>query len=91
MPGIDSRSVLAVAQRTCQMRVASISVVTGFNYGGTSRARPDRLHPDSTPAARPWARRFRPMKIRPLQDRILVKRIEEEETSKGGIIIPDTA
>jgi chaperonin GroES len=31
------------------------------------------------------------MKIRPLQDRILVKRLEEEETSKGGIIIPDTA
>ena len=31
------------------------------------------------------------MKIRPLQDRILVKRIEEEETTKGGIIIPDTA
>ncbi len=31
------------------------------------------------------------MKIRPLRDRILVKRIEEEETSKGGIIIPDTA
>jgi chaperonin GroES len=32
-----------------------------------------------------------PMKIRPLRDRIIVKRIEEEETSKGGIIIPDTA
>ncbi len=31
------------------------------------------------------------MKIRPLQDRIIVKRIEEEETSKGGILIPDTA
>ena len=31
------------------------------------------------------------MKIRPLQDRILVKRIAEEETTKGGIIIPDTA
>jgi len=31
------------------------------------------------------------MKIRPLQDRLLVKRIEEEETTKGGIIIPDTA
>ncbi len=31
------------------------------------------------------------MKIRPLQDRIIVKRIEEEETSAGGIIIPDTA
>jgi len=31
------------------------------------------------------------MKIQPLQDRILVKRIEEEERTKGGIIIPDTA
>jgi chaperonin GroES len=31
------------------------------------------------------------MKIRPLQDRILVKRLEEEDTTKGGIIIPDTA
>ncbi len=31
------------------------------------------------------------MKIRPLQDRILIKRIDEEETTKGGIIIPDTA
>jgi len=29
--------------------------------------------------------------IRPLQDRVIVKRIEEEEKSKGGIIIPDTA
>ncbi len=31
------------------------------------------------------------MKIRPLQDRIMVKRIDEEELSKGGILIPDTA
>ncbi len=31
------------------------------------------------------------MKIRPLQDRIIVKRVDEEETTKGGIIIPDTA
>jgi chaperonin GroES len=31
------------------------------------------------------------MKIRPLQDRILVRRVEEEEKTKGGIIIPDTA
>jgi chaperonin GroES len=31
------------------------------------------------------------MKIRPLQDRILVKRVEEEQKTKGGIIIPDTA
>lgn len=31
------------------------------------------------------------MKIRPLQDRIIVKRVEEEKKTKGGIIIPDTA
>ena len=31
------------------------------------------------------------MKFRPLQDHIMVKRIDEEETSKGGILIPDTA
>ena len=30
-------------------------------------------------------------KVRPLHDRLLVKRIEEAETVKGGIIIPDTA
>ncbi len=31
------------------------------------------------------------MKIRPLYDRVVVKRIEEEETVQGGIIIPDSA
>jgi chaperonin GroES len=31
------------------------------------------------------------MKIRPLQDRLVVRRVQEEEKSKGGIIIPDTA
>jgi len=31
------------------------------------------------------------MKIRPLHDRVIVQRIEEEERTKGGIIIPDTA
>jgi chaperonin GroES len=31
------------------------------------------------------------MKIRPLQDRVIVRRIAEEEKTKGGIIIPDTA
>jgi chaperonin GroES len=31
------------------------------------------------------------MKVKPLYDRILLKRIEENETTKGGIIIPDTA
>ena len=31
------------------------------------------------------------MKVKPLHDRVILKRIEEEETTKGGIIIPDTA
>ena len=31
------------------------------------------------------------MKIKPLHDRVIVKRIEEDEKTKGGIIIPDTA
>jgi chaperonin GroES len=31
------------------------------------------------------------MKVRPLHDRIIVKRLKEEEKTKGGIIIPDTA
>jgi chaperonin GroES len=31
------------------------------------------------------------MQVRPLHDRVLVKRMNEEERSKGGIIIPDTA
>ncbi len=31
------------------------------------------------------------MKVRPLYDRIIVQRLEEEEKTKGGIIIPDTA
>jgi chaperonin GroES len=31
------------------------------------------------------------MKIRPLQDRLVVRRVEEQEKTRGGIIIPDTA
>jgi chaperonin GroES len=37
------------------------------------------------------ARRYAPMKIRPMNDRILVVRVEEEKKTAGGIIIPDTA
>jgi len=36
-------------------------------------------------------REEKPMRIRPLQDRVIVKRVAEEEKTKGGIIIPDTA
>ena len=31
------------------------------------------------------------MKVRPLGDRVIIRRIEEEERTKGGLIIPDTA
>ena len=31
------------------------------------------------------------MKFRPLHDRVVVKRVEEEQKTKGGILIPDTA
>ncbi len=31
------------------------------------------------------------MRVRPLRDRLLVRRLEEKETARGGIIIPDTA
>lgn len=31
------------------------------------------------------------MKLRPLQDRLIVKRVKEEEKTKGGLYIPDTA
>jgi chaperonin GroES len=34
---------------------------------------------------------MRAMKVRPLHDRLLVRRLEEKETAQGGIIIPDTA
>jgi chaperonin GroES len=50
---------------------------------------------ETTAAGRPalstHLRREAPMKIRPLQDRVIVKRVKEEEKTKGGIIIPDTA
>ena len=37
------------------------------------------------------SKEYPPMKIRPLHDRVIVKRLEEDRTSPGGIMIPDTA
>jgi chaperonin GroES len=53
---------------------------------------PDRsgkLHKNSKLSSK--SERRQDVKIRPLQDRVIVKRIEEEGKSKGGIFIPDTA
>jgi chaperonin GroES len=51
------------------------------------------IRPRTSPFERPSCRfqEERPMNVRPLADRILVRRVEEQETVRGGIIIPDTA
>jgi chaperonin GroES len=45
------------------------------------------MHPDGAEATKEKT----DMKLRPLHDRVIVKRLEEEEKTAGGIIIPDTA
>jgi chaperonin GroES len=52
---------------------------------------PSRKCFEASPGRQQEARRRIEMKIRPLYDRILVKRLEPQELKKGGIIIPDTA
>jgi chaperonin GroES len=54
--------------------------------GGGNFRRP--LHPNVTPVSN---FEEKPMKFRPLHDRVVVKRIDAEERTAGGIIIPDTA
>jgi chaperonin GroES len=54
------------------------------------RCRGDALDRGGKRLERRAIRRY-PMKIRPLHDRVIVRRLEEEEKTKGGIIIPDTA
>jgi chaperonin GroES len=53
--------------------------------------RPGANVPGLNDESRSQRREAERMKIRPLQDRILVQRIEEEEKTRGGIIIPDSA
>ena len=61
---------------------------------------PKRTHPTQDPNLRPaptgWTNNLHqeatlPVKVRPLHDRVLVKRLEEQEQVRGGIIIPDSA
>jgi chaperonin GroES len=47
--------------------------------------------PEPRAVLSPARRQTMKKKIRPLHDRLMVRRIEEKETAKGGIIIPDTA
>jgi chaperonin GroES len=66
------------------MAAAHFSLLTG-----SSACPPDAAAPSGDPGNQD--KEIGPMKIRPLGDRILVKRIKEEEKTKGGIFIPDTA
>src|SRR6478752_4271144 len=51
-----------------------------------------RRYRASRPAFSGWHKvRHNPMKFRPLHDRVVVRRLEAEEKTAGGIIIPDTA
>jgi chaperonin GroES len=52
-----------------------------------TRAERQRISPKAGIAVKPGAK---PMKFRPLHDRVVIRRIEGEEKTKGGIIIPDT-
>src|SRR4030095_5518305 len=80
-------------------RTPVATVISPFwhSRGATAKGQPAVALPTAVPfhPPTPGGRDRRPrrgsMKIRPLQDPILVKRIEEEEKTKGGIIIPDTA
>src|SRR5690349_4491407 len=68
---------LAVSRRECQGPTNQTLGATRRQASGQATS-----SKEDTPMA---------TKIRPLQDRIIVKRVQEEEKTKGGIIIPDTA
>jgi chaperonin GroES len=67
------------------MAAARLTLLTGFSASANLCGTPIRA------SQKIEKRRLDAMKIRPLGDRILVKRIKEEEKTKGGIFIPDTA
>src|SRR5262249_30094402 len=62
-------------------------------YLAAGRCRGTPVSPPRQAKNRSWFKSLRrmPMKFRPLHDRVVVKRIDAEEKSAGGIIIPDTA
>jgi chaperonin GroES len=65
--------------------IARASLQSGPESPISIRARPVEITPALLQKERPF------MKIRPLHDRVIVKRLEEDRTSPGGIVIPDTA
>src|SRR6185295_163430 len=59
--------------------------------GAPTGSYPHSFQANLVPRGNRIERRSKSMKIRPLQDRVIVRRVQEEEKTKGGIIIPDTA
>ena len=75
----SSRRVLALSSRECQ---------SWLSVGPKTRAENQGISPEAGIAGQPGAK---PMKFRPLHDRVVIRGIEGEVKTKGGIIIPDTA
>ena len=73
------REILALSCNECQQRLFTSGLRPAERRG---------VSPEAGIAGQPGAK---PMKFRPLHDRVVIRRIEGEDKTKGGIIIPDTA
>jgi chaperonin GroES len=71
------------------LTIAILNEVRGFGLGPGEGAKATGA--SRRPAKSHQQQGANTMTIRPLQDRVIIKRVKEEEKSKGGIIIPDTA
>jgi chaperonin GroES len=88
--GIEAVALHLLDRKRC---LASIS---GLHYCACTDGARQTSEPSLTPSHFSRPRRGRPgrsvdMSMKPLHDRVMVKRLEEREVKKGGIIIPDTA
>ena len=79
--------------RTRSLRVHAARAVDTFKNAKAATEETNNLFRHTYTAASKGAKELReiPMKFRPLHDRVVVKRIDADEKSGGGIIIPDTA
>src|SRR5256714_11986999 len=79
--------------RTRSLRVHAARAMDTFKNAKAATEETNNLFRHTYTAATKGAKQLReiPMKFRPLHDRVVVKRIDADEKSTGGIIIPDTA
>ena len=69
------------------MRIDNRENTGTFLKAGITR----RRIPKTAKGTSPWPSSQHPQKIRPLEDRVVIKQIEAEEKTAGGIVLPDTA